>query len=153
MNDTGMQQERAPVSNFCQQFMHMNCDTNLLVCGCSCHGSLSITRELNPTPPVPEHDAVNHPDHYNSHPSGVEVIEIVRWMGYNRGNAVKYILRAGHKVGADEIEDLQKAAWYINDEILRLQKIRTDDEAAYNRGEYYEDSLGNRGVGGLKSDG
>ncbi len=66
-------------------------------------------------------DIVNHPQHYNSHPSGVECIQVVEHMNFNRGNAVKYIWRAGDK--GNEIEDLKKAAWYINREIERLTKI------------------------------
>lgn len=62
-------------------------------------------------------DEVNHPKHYTEHPSGVECIEIVEHMPFNLGNAVKYIWRAGLK--GDAIEDLEKAAWYINREIQR----------------------------------
>jgi hypothetical protein len=60
-------------------------------------------------------DPVNHPVHYTSHPSGIECIEITEHMGFCLGNAIKYIWRADEK-GAD-IEDLQKAAWYIAREI------------------------------------
>lgn len=67
-------------------------------------------------------DYVNHPPHYTAHPSGVECITITRWMNFNRGNAVKYIWRAGDK--GNEIEDLKKAAWYIADEIARLERLR-----------------------------
>ena len=65
---------------------------------------------------MPE-DNVNHPKHYTSHPSGVECIQITEHMGFNLGNAVKYIWRADLK--ADAIEDLQKAAWYINRELQK----------------------------------
>jgi hypothetical protein len=64
-------------------------------------------------------DAVNHPKHYNNHASGIECIQVVRYMNFNRGNAIKYIWRAGDK--GNEIEDLKKAAWYIADEIKRLE--------------------------------
>lgn len=64
-------------------------------------------------------DLVNHPPHYTSHPSGIEAIEITRWMNFNLGNAMKYIWRAGLKV--DAIEDLKKAEFYIRDEIKRLE--------------------------------
>lgn len=64
-------------------------------------------------------DMVNHPSHYTSHPSGVEAIEVTRHMNFNLGNAMKYIWRAGLK--QDAVEDLKKAAFYINDEIERLQ--------------------------------
>lgn len=64
---------------------------------------------------------VHHPDHYNQIP-GIECIEVVRHMNFNRGNAVKYIWRAGAK--GDEVEDLEKARWYLDDEIARLKKAR-----------------------------
>lgn len=67
------------------------------------------------------HDPVNHPKHYCSHPSGVECIEITRHMLFNRGNAIKYIWRAGEK--SSEIEDLKKAIFYLTDEIARLEKL------------------------------
>ena len=69
-------------------------------------------------------DSVNHPKHYNAHPSGVECIEIVRHMNFNRGNAIKYIWRAGEKNAEREIEDLEKALFYIRDEIERLKSVR-----------------------------
>jgi hypothetical protein len=62
------------------------------------------------------HDPVDHPSHYTSHPSGIECIEVTRHMGFNLGNAIKYIWRARSKGG---IEDLRKAIWYITDEISR----------------------------------
>lgn len=68
-----------------------------------------------------EHDPVNHPSHYTSHPSGIECIEIVRHMSFNRGNSIKYTWRAGDK--GNEIEDLEKAIWYLKDEVERLKKI------------------------------
>ena len=65
-------------------------------------------------------EAVNHPDHYNEHPTGVECIDIAEHMGFNLGNAMKYIWRADHK--DDALQDLEKAAWYINREIERRKK-------------------------------
>ncbi len=64
-------------------------------------------------------DPVNHPPHYTSHPSGVEVIQITEHMNFCLGNAIKYILRADHK--GNQIQDLKKASWYINREIARLE--------------------------------
>jgi hypothetical protein len=61
-------------------------------------------------------DMVNHPPHYSAHPSGVECIQITEHMNFCLGNAVKYIWRADMKNG---LEDLEKAAWYINREIAR----------------------------------
>ena len=69
-------------------------------------------------------DNVEHPKHYTSHPSGVECIQITRHMNFNLGNAFKYIWRAGLKGNA--IEDLEKARFYINDEIQRLKYARND---------------------------
>lgn len=69
---------------------------------------------------MPREDNVDHPKHYRAHPSGVECITITEHMNFNLGNAVKYIWRAGEK--GDAIEDLRKAAWYVNREIERLSK-------------------------------
>ena len=63
-------------------------------------------------------DNVNHPKHYNSHPSGVECIEITEHMNFCLGNAVKYIWRASLK--GKEVEDLRKVRWYIDREISRI---------------------------------
>ena len=60
-------------------------------------------------------DNVRHPKHYTSHPSGIECIQVTEHMGFNLGNAVKYVWRADLKGKA--IEDLKKAAWYIQREI------------------------------------
>lgn len=72
-----------------------------------------------------EDDPVNHPAHYNSHPSGVEAIVIAEYMTYNVGSAIKYLWRAGLKCAGDKekhIEDLKKAGWFINREIQKIQK-------------------------------
>jgi hypothetical protein len=69
-------------------------------------------------------DQVNHPKHYTSDPSGVECIAVTRWRSFNIGNAIKYLWRAGLKSDASgvarEVEDLNKAMWYIADEIQRM---------------------------------
>lgn len=65
-------------------------------------------------------DAVNHPAHYTWLPNGVEVIDITQHLNFCRGNAVKYICRAGRK-GESELEDLEKARWYIEREIARVR--------------------------------
>jgi hypothetical protein len=57
---------------------------------------------------------VDHPPHYNSHPSGVEAIEITEHLDFCSGNAIKYIWRAGEKNKDKEIQDLRKAVWYLN---------------------------------------
>jgi hypothetical protein len=64
-------------------------------------------------------DNINHPPHYTSHPSGVECIDIVRHMGFNIGNVIKYCWRAGLKDNNSDIQDLEKARWYLDDEIRK----------------------------------
>lgn len=66
------------------------------------------------------HDPVNHPTHYTTNPSGVECIQVTQHMNFCVGNAMKYLWRAGQK--GDYVEDLKKAAWYINQEIERVSK-------------------------------
>jgi hypothetical protein len=66
---------------------------------------------------------VDHPLHYNSQGSGIECIEVVEWMGFSLGNAIKYIWRADHK--GNDIEDLEKARWYLDREIARRKKCLT----------------------------
>ena len=68
-------------------------------------------------------DLVNNPSHYNSDPSGVKCIEITRHRNNNIGNVIKYVWRNGLKDGNSNIQDLEKAAWYLNDEIQRLKDI------------------------------
>ena len=73
-------------------------------------------------------DEVNHPAHYTAY-EGVEVIQLTEQMNFNRGNAVKYIARAGLKSYDTEILDLKKALWYIQREINRMEaKLRTEGE-------------------------
>lgn len=71
-------------------------------------------------------EMVDHPAHYGGADDPFEVIKIIDHyqLGFSLGNAVKYILRAGKKEGAPTIEDLRKAAWYLNHEIERLEKRR-----------------------------
>lgn len=74
-------------------------------------------------------DKVNHPHHYTSHPSGVECIDITEHYDFCVGNAIKYLWRAGLKVESGythvekELEDLRKAAWYVNRKIKSLEDI------------------------------
>ena len=96
--------------------------------------SESTTIYFSPTggklPPVEKNDMVNHPSHYTwlKELCGIEVIDITRHMDFDLGNAIKYILRQGHKSekGMSDkekaIEDLEKAVWYINDRIKQLKE-------------------------------
>ena len=69
---------------------------------------------------------INNSSHYTNDPSGIECIEITRHRNFNIGNAIKYIWRAGLKEDKDrklinkQVEDLNKAVWYLVDEIHRL---------------------------------
>ena len=67
-----------------------------------------------------EEDVVNNPPHYTEHPSGIECIQVTEHMGFNLGNAIKYIWRCDLK--KDAIEDLKKAKWYIDREINRREQ-------------------------------
>lgn len=68
-----------------------------------------------------ERDPVNSPSHYaEGWSNGAEVIDITENLNFNRGNAVKYIARAGRKNPLKTVEDLKKARWYIDRELKRL---------------------------------
>ena len=72
--------------------------------------------------PLPD-DPVNHPSHYTMY-HGLEIIDLTEQMNFNKGNAVKYIARAGFKGGPEkEVEDLEKARWYISRELERIKQI------------------------------
>lgn len=68
--------------------------------------------------------SVTHPSHYNA--GKIEVIEAIEdWkLNFHRGNAAKYIARAGKKDPNKEIEDLEKAVWYLNREIENLKAVK-----------------------------
>ncbi len=67
-------------------------------------------------------EMVNHPDHYNNHPSGVECIDIVEHMSFNIGNCIKYLWRIDLK--DDPFQDLDKAIWCLNREKLKRKKLK-----------------------------
>lgn len=81
-------------------------------------------------PPVEKNDRVHHPSHYTwlKDLCGIEVIDITRHMDFDLGNAIKYILRNGHKQEEGmsnkekALEDLEKAIWYIRDRIEMIKK-------------------------------
>lgn len=93
------------------------------------YGPITHWREM-PEPPCEDDgcDNVNHPSYYNM--GGIETIDAIQaWgfgEGFNRGNAIKYIARAGRKDPETELEDLRKARWYINEEIQRLNMEKED---------------------------
>ena len=67
-------------------------------------------------------DNVNSPAHYSD--GKIEVIDFIedKKLNYHRGNVIKYISRAGKKDKTKEIEDLEKAQWYLTREINKLKK-------------------------------
>jgi hypothetical protein len=69
-------------------------------------------------------EQVNHPNHYGGAENIYESIKVIdAWgLGFSLGNAVKYISRAGKKNKEKEVEDLEKAIWYINHHIETLKK-------------------------------
>lgn len=73
-------------------------------------------------------DTVNHPSHYGGEDNPYEAIKVIEaWeLGFCLGNAVKYITRAGKKgprqhKNRNKLEDLRKAAWYLDREITNLE--------------------------------
>lgn len=70
-------------------------------------------------------EAVNHPDYYNH---GIEVIDFVEShnLNFNRGSAIKYLVRAGLKCKDKEDEDIEKARWFVDRELERVRKAKKD---------------------------
>ena len=81
-------------------------------------------------------DVVNHPAHYTD--GKIEVIDFIedKKLGFHRGNAVKYIARAGKKNPDKEIEDLQKAVWDLNREIERLKRSGADNSEHFLKNDF-----------------
>lgn len=103
---------------------------------CLEHAPLSVDRpeksqrvkpEARPVRVSPRYSVVDHPKHYTSGPvcphcgKTVECITVTEGYNFNRGNAIKYIWRAGEKDKSRELEDLEKAQWYITREIERMK--------------------------------
>ena len=85
-----------------------------------------MRKYTNPSSKVEElekEEAVNHPKHYNNI-AGVECIDVVEHFNFNRGNAIKYVWRAGEKSKEKEVEDLKKAIFYIEREVKNLQEVK-----------------------------
>ena len=96
--------------------------------GLCCFKDRPITWGLEIADKGTQPDNVNHPNHYNS--GRIEVIDFIedKELGFHLGNAVKYISRAGRKNPDKIVEDLQKAVWYINREIGRLEGMKNDSK-------------------------
>lgn len=82
--------------------------------------------EADPEKEENKNDPVNHPSHYTD--GKIEVIDYIedKGLGFCLGNVVKYISRAGKKDQSKEVEDLQKAAWYIQRKIEQISKEKTE---------------------------
>lgn len=98
-------------------------------------------------------DQVNSPPHYTGLPSGVECIDVTEHFNFNRGNAIKYIWRAGRK--SNEREDLEKSIWYLRRELRRLDRaagvldrgqLRPTPEARKGMGTLSHPDSVNRGI-------
>ena len=76
----------------------------------------------NPPPP-PEREQVNHPQHYGGQDNPYEAIKVIEaWdLDFHLGNTVKYISRAGKKGTDKELQDLNKALWYLQRKIENLE--------------------------------
>lgn len=72
--------------------------------------------------PNKEVDMVNNPPHYKGLPKGLEVIDLTENMDFCLGNTIKYIFRAGKKDPSKEIEDLEKAQYYLSRKIKILKE-------------------------------
>ena len=79
-------------------------------------------------------ESVNHPSHYLCGNSLYEVINVLQaWMtpeqldGFCRGNVIKYVSRAGKKMGESKLYDLRKAQWYLNYMVTKEEE--NDDNA------------------------
>ena len=59
-----------------------------------------------------------NPDHYKL-PNGIEANDVTMFFGFNEGNVLKYVWRAGKKDGEYRLTDLKKAQWYLNQLIER----------------------------------
>jgi uncharacterized protein DUF3310 len=70
-------------------------------------------------------EKVNHPPHYGGADNPYEAIKVIEaWkLGFNLGNCIKYISRAGKKGRHGPLEDLKKARWYLDREITNLEKL------------------------------
>ena len=87
---------------------------------------------------------VSHPSHYNQ---GIEPIEVIEsWdLNFSLGNAIKYILRSPYK--GKQIEDLEKARWYIDREINRLkdEMVKKNIEECVRKTSFSMKNLENKG--------
>lgn len=94
----------------CQKIALMGCKYCSAECEAEAHGDLN------------KYEYVNHPKHYNEHPSGIECIDVIEHMPFNIGTAMKYLWRVGLKPGQEADQDLKKAIWYIERQRVLLRE-------------------------------
>ena len=80
-----------------------------------------MIKNLNPL--TMNNKNVHNPDHYNHLPNGIECIDVTEHFDFLVGNAIKYLWRAGKKDKDKEVEDLEKAIWYIKKKIASIQSV------------------------------
>lgn len=75
---------------------------------------------------IKNNDVISHPSHYTQ---GIECMDYIEShkLNYARGNIIKYVTRAGLKDASKEVEDLEKAKWYLNREIERIKAAKKGD--------------------------
>ena len=75
-------------------------------------------------------EMVNHPSHYGGEENVYETIKIIEHhkLNFCKGNVLKYLLRAGKKYDDKELEDLEKALWYLQREVDNTKKEREHQE-------------------------
>jgi hypothetical protein len=66
----------------------------------------------------------SNPQHYQNQVTPIDIIEMYQ-LNFSLGNTIKYILRAGKKDGESDLDDLNKALWYLNREIQTRTKTKT----------------------------
>jgi hypothetical protein len=81
-----------------------------------------MARQERNKKPIKPKEQINHPSHYNSHPSGIECIEIIHSFGFNLGNSFKYLYRRENKENL--IQDIKKSLWYVQDELKRRKTFK-----------------------------
>ena len=110
--------------NGCYNCKYVNCDIGQEPCrGCK-NSEVNGSSKYDEKPFLWEQqddDPVNHPSHYTQ--GKIEVADFIadQKLNFDRGNAVKYLCRAGAKDPEKEIQDLEKAIWYIKHEIKTLK--------------------------------
>ena len=115
-------------------YHHSQCNLSRICVPAGCFTAICNCKELmekdrvdmiaaaSSSKPAKVPNPVSHPSHYTSHPSGVECIQITRHYNFNIGNAIKYLWRNGLKDEDAQIQDLEKAIWYIQDYIKTLKE-------------------------------